>query len=323
MADPHHSESTPAAGGVTAAHADVLAGEPAANGTAGQAGPCAEHPAGGAGTDARAAGAPPLPYGLYAAIRERADARAAPLVDGLVRSSLVLEPVADGTPEGSGPGTAGVGRIGGLPALPDGTEWPGFAGRPMQLLAQLDCAALAEAFRAGDVGDVGDSGGGGDAWPLPAAGLLLFFGDDLCEDYRGTGCRVLHLPPGPPTGPESLRPAPDGVAVVPPTTVAARRELCGPSYEDRELEALFPDDFLTVMDLSTDFRKHLPGADLRVLGWCDSGTGRPDGFRPLLQIECGAAGLGLGEVVNVSFWITDEDLAAGRFDRVRHGFEVA
>ncbi|MFB7618640.1 DUF1963 domain-containing protein [Kitasatospora sp. NPDC056181] len=255
----------------------------------------------------------PMPFAVYEAIRARADAETAPLVDGLFRPSLVLDAETARTdPDATGPG---AGQLGGLPALPDGTEWPEFAGRPMQFLAGLDCAGLAEAFRATGAGGVG-----GD-WPLPADGLLLFFHDDWISDFSGRGCRVLHVPAGAPPrrAPESELSTP-AVAAVP---VGATWQLSAPSYQDCELENLFPDDFMIALDLAADFRDHLPRPDVRVLGWCDTDTGRPEGHRPLLQIENQALDVDWGECVNVSFWITDEDLAAGRFDRVRHGFEVA
>ncbi|MFJ2581612.1 DUF1963 domain-containing protein [Kitasatospora aureofaciens] len=249
----------------------------------------------------------PMPYGMYAAIRARADERTAPLVDRLLRSSLALTPdTGGGTAEGPI-----VGRLGGLPGLPADEEWPEYAGHPMQLLAQLDCAGLAEAHAAGD----------GGRWPLPADGLLLFFHDDHFSDFAGHGCHVLHVPAGAPP-----RPQPAGRDELPPlpaVPVRARWALSAPSYQDRELEDLFPDDFMIALDLASDFRDHLTRPDVRVLGWCDTDTGRHEGHRPVLQVEGSAAGADWGEAVNASFWITDEDLAAGRFDRVRHGVEVA
>ncbi|MER5353478.1 DUF1963 domain-containing protein [Kitasatospora sp. NPDC002551] len=253
-------------------------------------------------------GVPPIPGEVAELIRARAGARLAPLVHRLFRSSLVLDPVPDPLPDGEA-----VGRLGGLPALPADAAWPEFAGRPMQLLAQLDCAALAAAFRAD-----GPDGGG---WPLPADGLLLFFHDEWLSDFTGRGCRVLHLPAGAPP-----RPAPAaerGTPALPAVPVRAARALSAPSYQDRELERVFPDDFLIALDLSQDLAEQLPHPAVRVLGWCDTDTGRPEGHRPLLQVESGVLDADWGECVNVSFWITHEDLAAGRFDQVRHGFAIA
>ncbi|MFD8086486.1 DUF1963 domain-containing protein [Kitasatospora sp. NPDC059722] len=254
----------------------------------------------------------PMPYAVYAAIRERAGERTAPLVDRLLRSSLALTPALDDGSGGEPAAGPAVGLLGGPAALPADVAWPRHGEHPMQLLAQLDCAGLAEAHR---------TTGPGGPWPLPADGLLLFFHDDLFSDYAGHGCRVLHVPAGAPPRPE---PAGRGefapLAAVP---LRADWALSAPSYQDRELEDLFPDDFMVALDLASDFRDHLPGPDVRVLGWCDTDTGRHEGHRPLLQVEASAAGAHWGETVNVSFWITDEDLAAGRFDRVRHGMEVA
>ncbi|MFE7564603.1 DUF1963 domain-containing protein [Kitasatospora sp. NPDC057500] len=252
-------------------------------------------------------GAPPIPGEVAELIRARAGERLAPLVHGLFRSSLVLDPV-----HGADGGGA-AGRLGGLPALPEGTAWPEYADRPMQLLAELDCAALAAAF-----GAAGPDTGG---WPLPAEGLLLFFHDEWLADFTGRGCRVLHVPAGAPP-----RPAPAaerGTPAVPAVPVGAARALSAPSYQDRELERLFPDDFLVALDLAQDLAEQLPRPAVRVLGWCDTDTGRPEGHRPLLQIDSGVLDADWGECVNVSFWITHDDLAAGRFDRVRQGFEIA
>ncbi|MEU6238042.1 YwqG family protein [Kitasatospora sp. NPDC047058] len=256
----------------------------------------------------------PMPYAVYAAISARADAETVPLVGALFRPSLALEPLAlePLVPDADASAAPSAGRLGGLPALPEGTAWPEFAGRPMQFLAQLDCAGLAEAFRT--------TGDGGD-WPLPDEGLLLFFHDEWISDFSGRGCRVLHVPVGAP-----LRPAPEtelSTPAVPAVPVGAQWRLSAPSYQDRELENLFPDDFMIALDLASDFRELLPGPDVRVLGWCDTDSGRPAGHRPLLQVENRALDVDWGECVNVSFWITHEDLAAGRFDEVRQGFEVA
>ncbi|WP_052709537.1 YwqG family protein [Streptomyces sp. NRRL S-495] len=274
---------------------------------------------------APAEGAPPIPGDVAELIRARVGEQPAPLVERLFRSSLVLDQVPDPDPDSSDPAggvgavglpgadTAPVGQLGGLPALPVDTAWPEAGGRPMQLLAQLDCAALATAFRS--------TGPGAEGWPLPAEGLLLFFHDEWLSDFSGRGCRVLHVPAGAPP-----RPAPDveqGAPTVPAVPVRAAWALSAPSYQDQELERLFPDDFLVAFDLAQDLAERLPRPEVRLLGWCDTDTGRPEGHRPLLQIGSGALAVDWGECVNVSFWISEEDFAAGRLDQVRHGFEVA
>ncbi|MGW4895408.1 DUF1963 domain-containing protein [Kitasatospora sp. NPDC004240] len=281
----------------------------------------------------------PIPADLDGVIRARADEKTAPLVARLLRPSLALEPLDarpaaarpfDGEPlegepfEGEplgGERARPVGRLGGLPALPDGIDWPEFDGRPMQLLAELDCAAMAAAFRDGPAlpgGPDSPSAPAAEDWPLPEEGLLLFFHDDRITDFRGAGCRVLHVPAGAPP-----RPAPEGAALVRAVPVGARWLLSAPSYQDYELESLFPDDFLVAMDLAADLHERLPRPDVRVLGWCDTDTGRPDWHRPLLQVENTFLGMEWGELVNVSFWIDEEDLEDGILDEVRQGFEVA
>ncbi|MFD4906160.1 DUF1963 domain-containing protein [Kitasatospora purpeofusca] len=278
---------------------------------------------------APAEGAPPIPGDVAELIRARVGERPAALVERLFRSSLVLdrlpdEDCSDSSDFSNASGLAGaaglpgadavpVGRLGGLPALPAGTAWPEAGGRPMQLLAQLDCAALAAAFRS--------TRPGAERWPLPAEGLLLFFHDEWLSDFTGRGCRVLHVPAGAPP-----RPAPaveQGTPAVPAVPVRAAWALSAPSYQDQELERLFPDDFLVAFDLAQDVAERLPRPEVRLLGWCDTDTGRPEGHCPLLQIGSGALAVDWGECVNVSFWISEEDFAVGRLDRVRHGFEVA
>ncbi|MGW2375752.1 MULTISPECIES: DUF1963 domain-containing protein [Kitasatospora] len=250
----------------------------------------------------------PMPYRLHTALVGRVGTEGAARVGGLLRASLELSPdVAE-----DAVGWTPVGRTGGSAALPEGIDWPQGDGHPMELLAQLDCAGMAEAFRAGN----------GGRWPLPADGLLLFFHDPMPADLDGESCRVLHVPAGAPERPAP--PDPDGVEPLAGRTVRARWALSAPSYLDDELVELCPGDFLTAMGVSDEFGEQLGTPGIRVLGWCDShNTTRPAGHRPLLQVEGSAAGASWGELVNVSVWITDQDLAAGRFDRVRHGMEVA
>lgn len=86
-------------------------------------------------------------------------------------------------------------RFGGLPALPEGFDWPRMTdGTPLHFLAQIDCSAL----------------------PFPCAlpdhGLLFFFGRDdeeqiWGEDYVGDKAwRVIHAPDA--TGDDPARSAP-------------------------------------------------------------------------------------------------------------------
>ncbi|MEU5882707.1 YwqG family protein [Spirillospora sp. NPDC047279] len=210
----------------------------------------------------------------------------------LLRPSIALTPA-----QSSG---AGRTRFGGLPPIPAGTEWPTFDGRPLTFLAQLDCAALHPLL-------------GGD-WPLPREGLLLFFFDDTFADFEGSDARVLHVPSGTPE-----RPAPPDATVMPAVPVAASYSLDLPDSTDPAVDALEGHDLIDAMDAVETLAAVLPRVDYRLLGWY--GGGRPD-QRPLLQLES-LDGTDWGEIVNVSFWVSAEDLAAGRLDRVTRAIEVA
>ncbi|WP_157963791.1 DUF1963 domain-containing protein [Actinocorallia populi] len=214
---------------------------------------------------------------------------------GLLRPSLSLTP-AEG--EGSG-GT----RFGGLPPLPAEAEWPTFDGRPLTFLAQLDCAALHPLL--------------GDDWPLPHDGLLLFFHDDTFADFQGSDAHVLHVP-----GDAPERPAPPETAVIPVLPLSAARTLSlPPSYAAVVADFLDDYDLIEAMDAVAALHAVLPQIDYRVLGWHDNGMLAKDDFS-LLQLEA-VPGVDWGEAVNVAFWITGEDLAAGRLDRAATIVEVA
>ncbi|MCA6092983.1 DUF1963 domain-containing protein [Streptomyces sp. SCA3-4] len=92
-----------------------------------------------------------------------------------------------------GPEDVVVGRLGGLPALPEGMEWPVWEGHgPLTFIASVDCGALPT----GEL-DI----------PLPSDGTLAFFyfdGQiDDCEAFvhaedpeTWAGTRVVHIPAG-------------------------------------------------------------------------------------------------------------------------------
>ncbi|WP_190111151.1 YwqG family protein [Streptomyces cinnamoneus] len=106
----------------------------------------------------------------------------------LLRPAARLVPVPEPRPE-----DVVVGRLGGLPALPEGMEWPVWEGHgPLSFIASVDCGALP----AGAL-DI----------PLPADGTLAFFSFDgqiddceafVCVDDPATwaGTRVVHIPAG-------------------------------------------------------------------------------------------------------------------------------
>ena len=92
-------------------------------------------------------------------------------------------------------------RLGGLPQLPEGVEWPRKKGEgeptPLHFLAQIDCAEMPRI-------DYG----------LPTQGMLFFFADDADEQLWEDGepnelYRVVYAPKVPEDQPH--RPAPEGL----------------------------------------------------------------------------------------------------------------
>jgi Uncharacterized protein conserved in bacteria len=202
--------------------------------------------------------------------------------------------------------------IGGVPVTTESFAWPRCRGRPMVLLAQIDCGQAARLL--------------GGHWTLPDHGHLFFFHDDdfAAEPAPGLGddgCRVLHVAAG--TGGP-----PEGHAPAPPSLPALPLEACAlpsvPTLADAETGCAVGDDVIALLiDLAEALSAVLPAPRHRLLGWCDSwDTPRPEGHRPLLQLEV-EAGTSWGEIVNVSFWIRDEDLRAADLRGVRRSYEVA
>ncbi|TDC55033.1 DUF1963 domain-containing protein [Actinomadura sp. KC345] len=224
------------------------------------------------------------------------DPEAARRALGLLRPSIELA-------SGEGP-ACGRTRLGGLPPLPPRTGWPAFGGRPLTLAAQLDCAALSPLL--------------GDEWPLPRDGLLLFFYDDAFGELNPKDVCVLHVP-----GDAAERPAPPGTPVNPEFPLAAAVTPSLPVSFSHAVSTYLEDlDLIDAMDAVRALTDVLPQVDYRLLGWHDGGADGLAGHRPLLQLET-VDGADWGEIVNIAYWIDDDDLAAGRFDRAYPGIEVA
>ncbi|MFC6066340.1 YwqG family protein [Streptomyces ochraceiscleroticus] len=141
---------------------------------------------------------------------------------GLLRPGLRLEN-ATRARTGTGTGTAPVvGRLGGLPELPENEEWPVWQGQgPLSFVASLDCAVLPSA--ALDIA-------------MPADGTLAFFYfdgqlDDGCavvapdDPDTWAGARVLYIPAGVPV---TERAAPEGIRPYPEVALTARLETTAP-----------------------------------------------------------------------------------------------
>ncbi|MFF5225888.1 DUF1963 domain-containing protein [Dactylosporangium sp. NPDC000521] len=194
-----------------------------------------------------------------------------------------------------------AGNYGGLPHLPPGVAWPAVGGEPLTLLAQLRCAALADLL--------------GEEWTLLRDGLLLCFAA-VGRDEPDAG-RVLHVPEGPPV-PE----APQHAEVIPPQPLGAWTVRSVPEFGDPAVRALLHEHGPALIDVIRALApEHTPH---QVLGWLGDGYHphpRP-GSRPLLQLE-GEEGTAWGELVRLAFVLPDEDLRAGRLDRVQLTYEVA
>lgn len=192
--------------------------------------------------------------------------------------------------------------IGGVPRTTP-FVWPVYRREPMLLLAQVDCAQVSPML--------------GAEWPFPTQGYLLFFHDDEFSapfnfEQGDDGCQVLHVPAG--SGAEAF-------ATIPALALDAASMPSLPNLRDDADKALGI-DIIELINLLEELQPLLPEPRHRLLGYCDTDTPHPQGHRPLLQVEA-EQGTAWGEIVNVSFWIPDADLRAGRLDRVRRSFEVA
>jgi uncharacterized protein YwqG len=230
---------------------------------------------------------------------------------------------------------ARVGQLGGAPALPVGADWPWWQGAlPMNFVAAVDFAALPRVP------------GGIEA---PASGSLLLF---YCDEwYNAEGSPdltalggVVVVPAGAETAEQT---APEGLEAFP------RCELFGeivgtfPGGEQEVLRRTFAADGVALSDESNqseefdDLLQASGSAPYHQIGGCSwpiqgppedevaravlpAGTAEADygdeALRWLLlaQIDSDpAGGLTWGDVGILYWLIRDDDLAAGRFDRVR------
>ncbi|MCF3102216.1 DUF1963 domain-containing protein [Streptomyces roseoverticillatus] len=156
---------------------------------------------------------------LHTLAREHLPAEIAERWIGLMRPGLRLEKA---TSTGTGGEPVVVGRLGGMPELPEKEAWPVWeAHGPLSFIASVDCAALPSA--ALDI-------------TLPPDGTLAFFYydgqvDDGCamvspdEPETWAGARVLYVPAG---APVTRRTAPEGIEPYPEVKLTARVETTAP-----------------------------------------------------------------------------------------------
>lgn len=244
-------------------------------------------------------------------VREKLRPGAADRLLALVRPSVGMAVVA---------GEEAGHWYGGPPQGTAGFDWPRYGDTPMVLLAQFDCRGMAALF-------------GGD-WPLPEDGHLLYFHDEEFAARQGhsgsgdDGCRVLHVP----SGRAGQRPPGDG-KLIPLQSLAswASPSLPAPTDDAADEAVGDLDGLLALFEIHRALDDEGLVPRHRLLGWCDSGALPPEGarndttplrgHRPLLRLEA-EQGTAWGEVVNVSFWIRDEDLRAGKLDTVRRSYDA-
>jgi uncharacterized protein YwqG len=124
------------------------------------------------------------------ALRAAGLGRLMPDLERLVQDSIRLA-----SRPGGAPLAVGATKLGGLPDLPGGLDWPAMGGGPMSFVAQIRLEEVAPLAPPG--------------W-LPPGGLLSFFYDQHQETYgaspadRGSW-KVIHLQGG---GPDAWRPRP-------------------------------------------------------------------------------------------------------------------
>ncbi|MEU1787652.1 YwqG family protein [Streptomyces sparsogenes] len=233
----------------------------------------------------------------------------------------------------AGPADPVVGRLGGLPRLPDGVDWPVWEGRgPLGFVAAVDCAALP-----GEALDIS----------LPADGVLAFFyyGDedddalvDTADPNTWPGARVLHLPPGSAAAPE--RPAPAGITPYPEMGLTVHTAPSAPDFDSLALTAAFgegelPDAFQRAVWQHQSGAAHQIGGHAqsvqtaveivvahgalggREVSWEDPRIEKEaEGWVLLAQFDSDEdADMMWGDDGALYWLIRPDDLAAGRFER--------
>jgi hypothetical protein len=232
--------------------------------------------------------------------------------DEIERWIRTARPCATLGPGGDGPV---VGQLGGHPLLPADAPDPSFP-----FAASLDCAAIPA---------------GATDLPLPASGTLLLFAspDGLISGYPAA-CQVLHVPAGTPV---AQRPAPpvgeDDSEVPPPASLRLAIDLSLPNEAESTPEHPHGEELASVWwNLGTDL---LSDGPLQVGGypWIWNYEPVESVVRELgSKASPGAPVPDIKDWVMLAEWSVDsevfdhglvhwvirhDDLAAGRFDRVR------
>jgi len=213
----------------------------------------------------------------------------------------------------------GVSRIGGLPDLPEGVEWPRWKGTPMSFVAQLNMSAVA----AYDTGGL-----------LPHEGILYFFFHMHSQPPTGVCGRVLYyegstsllrrtLPP--PELPKQERYIECDVGFSMGTTLPPVDSECieGLGLTRDERDRYF-DVWLKTLSPGTRLLGH--SHPVQDFGWmqrdlrtCDDESDNlgAGGWRLLLEVDSDSnAGMMWGDLGMIYYWIRKESLKARDFDSV-------
>jgi uncharacterized protein YwqG len=234
-------------------------------------------------------------------------------ISDLVRPTITLWPQ---RPQGK---LALASHLGGTPSVPPGWRWPISDGEPMLFLGQIHLPDLR---------------GLPGAELLPDEGMLAFFSDHgAIRGYDAEVAAIFHWPETATL--RSVKPPRKETPVFPVAALAFRPTLDLPDPHSGIIEgaALSRDqldgyweihDKLYFGDIPTELHGYCYFSKL--LGWPHqvqndlesmSDTDDPDGYRLLLQLDDynnGEEGHGWGPGGSLYFLMTDEDLAARRFE---------
>lgn len=199
----------------------------------------------------------------------------------------------------------GSAKVGGQPDLPADMPWPKRNGRALEHVASLDFDVAPRV----------------DGVP-PIAGRLVFFYDEKNlpfgdEDEGEAGWAVVHVPSG--TASARTKP-PRGTKTFKPSTLVPTVEQTLPTVQSHAIAQLKLTKALgkKYWDLR-DAWPALDGESHRSFGHSDGMDLSPDPDDVLLlQLDSYEHGdVNWGDAGLLLFWITPEDLASARFDRVR------
>ena len=223
------------------------------------------------------------------------------------------------------PLTPGCSHLGGLPELPSGFEWPRWKGRPLTLMAQINCAETARIETEG-------------LWPK--SGTLYFFYDLKEQPWGGTvgdiGSWVVKFVEEPNLQPT---PAPSEIRefVLPGYAVKPERFSTLPGQSTRAFESLGLDEVQSegFIELSWELKHNICGNESmhQSLGYADniqgdvrdeweelSGKARMDGegdWKLLLQFDTdNELNVMWGDAGMLYFGIRESDFRARKFENV-------